>query len=187
MTTRQRTYGESALLTPANLLTAFRLLVTPIFIWLVVVRGPSWWTTVVGAVAAASDYFDGIVARRQGTTTSGAFLDPLVDKIVVLGSLYTLVAVAHYRMSLWPVLIITVREIWMTWYRSRASRGGVSIPARALPKIKTLVQDFAIAFCVIPYTSHLYWLQSVTLWAAAVLTLFTGWQYYSDGKRAVAA
>ena len=187
MSTRQRTYGESALLTPANLLTAFRLLVTPIFIWLIVVRGPSWWTTLVGGVAAASDYFDGIVARRQGTTTSGAFLDPLVDKIVVLGSLYTLVSVTHYRMSIWPVLIITVREVWMTWYRARASRVGLSIPARSLPKIKTLVQDFAIALCVLPPTSHLYWLQSVTLWVAVALTLYTGWQYYDDGKRAALA
>jgi len=45
----------------------------------------------VGFIAAASDYFDGIVARRHGTTTSGAFLDPLADKVIVLGSLYALI------------------------------------------------------------------------------------------------
>jgi CDP-diacylglycerol--glycerol-3-phosphate 3-phosphatidyltransferase len=182
VSTRQPTFGETALLTPANLLTAFRLVITPIFIWLVVARGASWWTTLVGAIAAFSDYFDGIVARRQGPTTSGAFLDPLVDKIVVLGSLYTLVAV--HRMSLTPVVIITAREAWMTWYRSRASRSGVSIPARRLPKIKTLVQDLAIAFCVLPPTASLHWLQQGTLWAAVVLTLYTGWQYFYDGSRA---
>ena len=180
MSTRSRTYGESALMTPANLLTAFRLLVTPVFIWLIVARGASWWTASVGAVAAFSDYFDGIVARRQGPTRSGAFLDPLADKIVVLGSLFTLVAVQ--RMSLVPVLIITAREAWMTWYRSRAGREGVSIPARSLPKIKTMIQDFAIAFCVLPPTAHLKWLQVATLWVAVVLTLYTGWQYYVDGK-----
>ncbi len=184
MSTQRPTFGESALLTPANLLTIFRLVVTPIFIWLIVAKGASWWTAGVGAIAAASDYFDGIVARRQGPTRSGAFLDPLVDKIVVLGSLYTLVAV--HRMSLLPVLIITAREVWMTWYRSRASKSGVSIPARGLPKIKTFVQDFAIAFCVLPPTANLHWLQVGTLWLAVVLTLYTGWQYYSDGRRAVA-
>ena len=85
MRTDERTYGESALLTPANLMTAFRLLVSPLFIYMIVVDRISWWTSLVGFVAAASDYFDGIVARRHGTTTSGAFLDPLADKVIVLG------------------------------------------------------------------------------------------------------
>jgi len=185
VSTDRPTYGESALLTPANLLTIFRLVITPVFIWLIVSRGASWWTTAVGAVAAASDYFDGIVARRHGTTTSGAFLDPLVDKIVVLGSLYALV----WTGAMWivPVAIITAREVWMTWYRSRASQEGISIPARKLPKIKTMTQDFAIAFCVMPPTASLKWLQSATLWVAVALTLVTGWQYYNDGKRARAA
>jgi CDP-diacylglycerol--glycerol-3-phosphate 3-phosphatidyltransferase len=170
------------LLTPANLLTLARLVVTPIFIWLIVSRGASWWTAGVGMVAAFSDYVDGIVARRQGTTRSGAFLDPLVDKLVVLGSMYTLVAVG--KMWLVPVLLITAREAWMTWYRSTAGLQGVSIPARKWPKYKTLTQDFAIGFCVLPLTAHLTWLQRGTLWLAVALTLYTGWQYYADGKAA---
>ncbi|MHB1087898.1 MAG: CDP-alcohol phosphatidyltransferase family protein, partial [Acidimicrobiales bacterium] len=76
MKTDDRTYGETALLTPANLMTTFRLLVAPVFIYMIVMNRISWWTTLVGFLAAASDYFDGIVARRHGTTTSGAFLDP---------------------------------------------------------------------------------------------------------------
>ena len=88
--TSERTYGESALLTPANMLTASRLLVAPLFIYLIVFDRISWWTALVGFLAAMSDYFDGIVARRHGTTTSGAFLDPLADKVIVLGSLYAL-------------------------------------------------------------------------------------------------
>jgi phosphatidylglycerophosphate synthase len=83
-----------------------------------------------------------------------------------------------------PVAIITVRELWMTWYRSRESRKGISIPARQLPKIKTMVQDLAIAFCVLPPTANLLWLQRATLWAAVALTLYTGWQYYADGREA---
>lgn len=179
----RKKFGETALLTPANVLTASRLFLAAIFCWLVVLRGPSWWTTGVGFLAASSDYFDGIVARRQGPTTSGAFLDPLADKIVVLGSLFTLVAV--HRMALFPVLIITARELWMTWYRSRASRQGISIPARTLPKFKTMIQDFAIAFVVCPWTAHTHWLQVATLWFAVALTLFTGVQYYVDGRKAL--
>jgi len=73
MSVKERTYGESALLTPANLMTSFRLLVSPIFIYLIIFERISWWTAGVGFIAAASDYFDGIVARRHGTTTSGRF------------------------------------------------------------------------------------------------------------------
>ena len=62
------------------------------FVALIVTRGASWLTAVVGAVAAFSDGFDGIIARRQGATRSGAFLDPLADKVVVLASMYALCA-----------------------------------------------------------------------------------------------
>lgn len=185
MKAREYTYGQSALLTPANLMTLFRVAVLPVFLWLIVARGASWWTAGVGFVLAATDYFDGIVARRHGTTRSGAFLDPLADKVVALAAMATLVAVS--KMPLIPVALIAAREVWMTWYRSRAGRGGISIPARSLPKLKTLVQDFAIGFYLLPITKHQHDLQLATLWAAVLLTLVTGLQYLIDGRRAVRA
>jgi len=180
MTTAHR-YGPTALFTPANLITIARLAVTPFFIALIVTKGASWPTAIVGALAAFSDGFDGIVARRHGPTRSGAFLDPLADKVIVLGSMYTLVAVG--TMSLLPVVIITLREVWMSWFRSRASKRGISVPARSSAKLKTLVQDFAIAFCVLPPTANLVGLQRATLWFAVLLTVFTGYEYWRDGRR----
>lgn len=187
MTTRQRTYGESALMTPANLMTAFRLLVAPLFIYLIIAHRISWWTSLVGFLAAASDYFDGIVARRHGTTRSGAFLDPLADKIIVLGSLYALVVARPHGLKSFiiPAILITLREIWMSVYRSRAAKRGISIPASRLAKWKTFTQDWAIAFCVLPVTAHHAYLGVVTIWIAVVMTLYTGWQYYVQGKGAV--
>lgn len=187
MTTRQRTYGESALMTPANLMTAFRLLVAPLFIYLIIAHRISWWTSLVGFLAAASDYFDGIVARRHGTTRSGAFLDPLADKIIVLGSLYALVVARPHGLKSFiiPAILITLREIWMSVYRSRAAKRGISIPASRLAKWKTFTQDWAIAFCVLPVTAHHSYLGVVTIWIAVVMTLYTGWQYYVQGKGAV--
>jgi CDP-diacylglycerol---glycerol-3-phosphate 3-phosphatidyltransferase len=184
--TDQRTYGESALLTPANLMTAFRLLVAPVFIYLIVFHRISWWTTLVGFVAAMSDYFDGIVARRHGTTTSGAFLDPLADKVIVLGSLYALVVSRPHGLTafLAPSILITLREVWMSVFRSRAAKRGVSIPASQLAKWKTFVQDWAIAFCVLPLTGHHLVYGVTTIWVAAAMTLYTGWQYWRDGRRA---
>ncbi len=185
MTSGQRTYGESALLTPANLMTAFRLAVAPVFIYLILVHRISWWTSAVGVLAAASDYFDGIVARRHGTTTSGAFLDPLADKVIVLGSLYALILARPHGLSSFiaPAIIITVREAWMSVYRSRSARRGISIPASKLAKWKTFVQDLAIALCVVPVVAHHTWLGEVTIWVAAVMTVYTGWQYYAEGRR----
>ncbi len=185
MTTGQRTYGETALLTPANMMTAFRLLVAPVFIYLIVVHRISWWTTVVGFLAAASDYFDGIVARRHGTTRSGAFLDPLADKVLVLGALYALILARPHGLTsfLAPAVIITVREVWMSFYRSRAARRGISIPASKLAKWKTFIQDWAIAFCVLPVTAPYPIIGEVTIWVASAMTIYTGWQYYVDGRR----
>jgi len=181
MTTTNR-YGETALATPANGITILRLALTPVFVALIVTRGATWLTSVVGAVAAFSDGFDGIIARRQGATRSGAFLDPLADKVVVLASMYTLCAT--HRLPWAPVVLITAREVWMSVYRSRASKRGLSIPARQSAKFKTLVQDLSIAFCVLPPTAHLIGLQLVTIWLAAAITVFTGYEYWRDGRQA---
>jgi CDP-diacylglycerol--glycerol-3-phosphate 3-phosphatidyltransferase len=186
MTTNDRTYGESALLTPANMMTAFRIVIAPVFVYLIVVDRISWWTSIVGMSAAASDYFDGIVARRHGTTRSGAFLDPLADKIIVLGALYALIIARPHGLKSFiiPAVLITLREIWMSVFRARAAKRGISIPASKLAKWKTFIQDWAIAFCVLPITAHHTWLGVATIWVAVVLTLYTGWKYYVDGRKA---
>ncbi len=183
--TSEPTYGETALLTPANMLTAFRLLIAPVFIYMIIANRISWWTALVGFLAAMSDYFDGVVARRHGTTTSGAFLDPLADKVIVLGSLYALILSRTPGLGgfIVPSIIITLREIWMSVVRSRASKKGISIPASKIAKWKTFTQDWAIALCVLPVTAHHAWIGVTTIWIATVLTVYTGWRYYVDGQK----
>jgi CDP-diacylglycerol--glycerol-3-phosphate 3-phosphatidyltransferase len=187
MTSEERTYGESALMTPANMMTTFRIVIAPVFIYMIIVNRISWWTALVGFLAAASDYFDGIVARRHGTTRSGAFLDPLADKVIVLGALYALILSRPHGLKSFiiPAILITLREIWMSVYRSKAGKKGISIPASQLAKWKTFVQDWAIAFCVIPLTAHHTWIGVTTIWIAVAMTLYTGWKYYVDGKKVV--
>ncbi len=184
MTTTHR-YGPSALVTPANAITVGRLVFAPVFVVLIVAQGASWLTAGVGAVVAFSDGFDGTIARRQGTTRSGAFLDPLADKIVVLASMYALCATG--RLPWLPVVLITAREVWMSLYRWRASKRGLSIPARQSAKLKTLVQDFSIAWCLLPPTAHLVGLQLATIWLAAAITVYTGYEYWRDGRAASVA
>jgi CDP-diacylglycerol--glycerol-3-phosphate 3-phosphatidyltransferase len=167
------------------MMTGFRIVIAPVFVYLIVFDRISWWTSIVGVSAAASDYFDGIVARRHGTTRSGAFLDPLADKIIVLGALYALIIARPHGLKTFiiPAVLITLREIWMSVYRARAAKRGISIPASKLAKWKTFTQDWAIAFCVLPITAHHTWLGVTTIWIATVMTLYTGWKYYADGRR----
>jgi CDP-diacylglycerol--glycerol-3-phosphate 3-phosphatidyltransferase len=176
------TFGPSALLTPANGITVLRLLATPVVITLIMLWGASWFTFVFGGLLALSDGIDGWLARKQGTTRSGAFLDPLADKVVVLGALVALVA----KGIVWwlPVAIIAVREVAMSIYRSVVGRHGVSIPARNSAKIKTLLQDLAIGMCLAPPLADRTGVLAAAIWVATAMTVFTGAQYFVDGRRA---
>ena len=177
------TFGPSALATPANAITVARLLAAPVYVVMLVAWGASWINVVVGFLLAASDGLDGHIARRQGTTRSGAFLDPLADKAVVLGALITLAAQGHLPWL--PVVLITLREVGMQGYRSWVGRRGVSIPARNAAKLKTLVQDLAVGVCIIPPLAHNHGLQLTMIWLACALTLYTGVEYLIDGRRAM--
>jgi CDP-diacylglycerol--glycerol-3-phosphate 3-phosphatidyltransferase len=179
---RQTTFGPTALATPANAVTVARLLAAPVFVVMIVVWGATWFNLVVGFIVAASDGLDGYIARRQGTTRSGAFLDPLADKAVVLGALVTLAV--EGTLPWWPVILISVREVGMQLYRSWAGRRGVSIPARNSAKLKTFVQDLAVGTCLAPPLVHHHGVQLTVIWVAAALTIITGVQYLTDGRRA---
>lgn len=183
---RARTFGPSALLTPANLLTIVRLLATPVLVLLVVFTGPSSWLLVsLWFVISWTDAIDGFIARRQGATTSGAFLDPLADKILVLGVLASLAAVDEITWL--PVALIAVREIAMSIFRVYASRRGVSVPARPTAKLKTLTQDVAIGLALLPPVgAHHPAIVHIVLWVAVGLTLYTGLEYAHDARRLLA-
>ena len=177
------TFGPSALVTPANAVTVARLLAAPVFVLTLVAWGASWFNVVFGFVLAASDGLDGYMARRHGTTRSGAFLDPLADKACVLAAMFTLCVQGHLPWL--PVILITVREVGMQVYRSWVGRRGMSIPARKSAKIKTLVQDLAVGTVIIPPLAHQHTLQVATIWFACALTLYTGAEYLLDGRKAM--
>jgi CDP-diacylglycerol---glycerol-3-phosphate 3-phosphatidyltransferase len=179
---RPTTFGPTALATPANAVTIARLLAAPLFVALIVAWGATWFNFTVGFIVAASDGLDGYIARRQGTTRSGAFLDPLADKAVVLSALVTLAVEGH--LPWWPVGLIAAREVGMQIYRMWAARRGVSIPARNSAKLKTFVQDLAVGVCLAPPLVHHHNVALIVIWVAAALTLITGGQYLVDGRRA---
>lgn len=176
-------FGPSAIATPANYVTIGRLLLSPLLFVAIADAGPGWLVFVVWTALCLTDGVDGYLARRHGTTRSGAFLDPLADKVLVLGALVALVAIERFTWL--PVLLIAAREVAISMYRSYWARRGLSIPARRSAKVKTVTQQFAVAFALLPpVADDPAWVADATLWAAVVLTLGTGAQYLYDGSQA---
>ncbi len=173
-------FGPSALLTPANAITMARLLTAPLFVLMVLHRPTGWATVGVWFVLSTTDGVDGWLARRHGTTRSGAFLDPLADKFLVLGAMFALVSVG--RFSVVPVVLIATREVGISMYRSVAGRHGISMPARPLGKVKTLVQDLAVGAALLPLTGPHTEIAVTLLWLAVALTVVSGAQYVLDGR-----
>jgi CDP-diacylglycerol--glycerol-3-phosphate 3-phosphatidyltransferase len=175
-------FEPSALATPANAITATRLLATPPLLVLLLHFGISWVAAAAWVIVASTDFLDGWVARRQGATTSGAFLDPLADKVLVLGALAALAALG---LASWvPVIIIGAREVAMSFYRSAVARSGVSVPARPLAKMKTATQDMAVGFILLPTTGlHDRWIGQSLLWVSVALALISAAQYLLDSRR----
>ena len=172
---------------PANLVTLARLLLAPVLFAMVLAAedrgGVSWGAFVLGAVLAATDYLDGILARRRGTVSRwGAFLDPLADKVVVIGVAVSLVAVDRYWWV--PVALLTFREAVITVYRLWFARRGLAVPARKSAKWKTTVQGLALLVAVVPPLEDADLVVDVTLWVAVAFTLVTGAQYLLDGGQA---
>ena len=173
-----------ALATWANAITVGRLLLSPLMFW-VIPSDPygSWVAFGLWFVLCASDGIDGYIARRHGTTTSGAFLDPLADKVLVLGAMFTLVGNGVFWIV--PVAIIATREFVISIYRTVVGSRGVSIPASRMAKNKTLPQQLAVVFALLPLTAvDATWLWNGFLWLAVVLAVVSGWAYLRHARTA---
>jgi CDP-diacylglycerol--glycerol-3-phosphate 3-phosphatidyltransferase len=176
-------YGPSALATPANYVTVARLLVAPIVFVMIMQDTVSWLTWGAWTVLAFTDGLDGYLARRHGRTRSGAFLDPLADKVLVLGGLFALVAVDRFWWV--PVAVIAARELAVSLFRVYWGRRGIAVPASPLAKVKTFAQALAVGAAVWPVLGDdPAWVADATLWVAVVLSVVSGVQYLVAGSRA---
>lgn len=175
-------FGPSALATPANVLTVGRLVLTVPLLAMIVDTGATWPAATLWTALCITDGIDGRIARRHGTTRSGAFLDPLADKVLVLGGLAALVA--NDTFWLLPALLIGVRELAIQGLRSYWGQKGLAVPATSLAKAKTVFQEVAVGFGLLPLTAtDATWVANSLLWVAVVLTLVTGAQYIAAGSR----
>ncbi len=167
----------SQLATWANAVTVGRLLLSPLMFWVIPNHSHgSWIAFVLWVLFSLSDGIDGWIARRHGVTYAGAFLDPLADKVLILGAMFTLVSTGVFWVA--PVIVIAAREVIISVYRVIVGGRGISVPASRLAKYKTFCQQLAVGFALMPTTAlDATWLWNGFLWAAVVLAIVSGWRY----------
>ena len=174
------------LMTAANGVTVARIAATPLLVVVVLDGIPSWAALVLWAALASSDAADGWVARRRGKSASGAFLDPLADKFLVLGAMAAIAALGKFTWA--PVALLAAREALITAYRVVVARQGVSVPARRAAKVKTLVEFLTVGLVLVPATGApedtLAQVARLVLWVAVALAWASGAQYLLDSRSA---
>jgi cardiolipin synthase len=190
-----------------NAITVTRILLVPVFAVAFVLPGDTARIVafVVFCIAGLSDALDGLAARKLNAGSEfGRMLDPIADKILVAVALMMLVAEGNIEqfnlepslrglLRLVPALVILAREILVSGLREFLGGARVSIPVIAMAKFKTTIQMVAIGAMileplatrkladalVLPYQTIAYGL----LWAAAALTVATGYVYFRAGLK----
>ncbi len=180
-----------------NLLTYSRIVAVPLVVgclyWQDILHGGLWlrWVALFIFVSAGiTDILDGYFARKWGEqSTFGRMLDPIADKLLVASCLLMLAADGTIRgWSLWAAIVILCREILVSGLREYLAELRVSVPVTQLAKWKTTLQLIAVGFLVagragdvvVPVVTPI---GLTLLWLSALLTLYTGWDYFRAGAR----
>jgi CDP-diacylglycerol--glycerol-3-phosphate 3-phosphatidyltransferase len=175
-----------SLYNPANLLTAVRIVLVPVFLVLVVVSemtsaGWRMAACVTFCVASATDFVDGWVARRfQLVTSFGKVADPIADKALT-GTALVLLS-AYDQLAWWVTVLILLREWGVTALRFWVIRYGI-IPASRGGKLKTVLQIAAIAWYLWPVPEPFDAVGPWLMGAALLVTMVTGADYVIQALR----
>ena len=169
-------------------ITLFRILCIPALVILLLSRfnGHELIATAVFVVAALSDIADGVLARRtQKTSTMGALLDPIADKLLISSALICLVGLGS--VASWLVIIIVGREIAVTGFRAVASSRGINISASAIGKIKMWCEAITISLLILGKENlgNFYLLAQIGLWIVLAVVLFSAAEYFVRFRRLV--
>lgn len=186
------------MLTLPNMLTLSRILAVPILVFLL--WHPNWFDYALAfalyVLMGLTDYFDGYVARARGAVSRlGIFLDPIADKIMIAAVIVMLVAMpdpalgrpAIEGLGVVAALIILLREIAVSGLREFLADLRVSLPVSQLAKWKTTFQLISLGALILagalPQFAFVRHVGLFCLWAAAALTLITGWDYLRVGLK----
>ena len=168
----------------ANIITVVRILLAPLFIWMLLDDAGDLGTirylaAALFIIAIVTDSVDGLLARRQNLVTDfGKILDPIADKVLIGGALVSLSILGE--LWWWVTIVIMVREIGITVFRFVIIRTRV-VPASRGGKLKTIFQAVAISLYLVPtwllLGDWMHWVNAVVMAIALVLTVVTGVQY----------
>jgi cardiolipin synthase (CMP-forming) len=178
-----------------NILTCARIAAIPVVVGCVfgqsILDGPLWlrWVALAVFVAAGvTDYLDGYYARIWGQHSAlGRMLDPIADKLLVASCLLMLAAEnSIHGWTLWAAIVILCREILVSGLREYLAGLRVSVPVTKLAKWKTTMQLIAIGFLITGEAGEMVFppitlIGIVLLWASAIVTIYTGWDYFRAG------
>lgn len=169
-------------------ITLFRILCIPILVILLLSRfnGQEFVALAVFATAALSDIADGVLARRtQKTSTMGALLDPIADKLLISSAFICLVGLGS--VASWMVIIIVGREIAITGFRAIASSKGIHISSSASGKIKMWCEAITVGLLILGKENlgNFYVLAQIGLWIVLVVVLFSAAEYFVKFGRLV--
>jgi CDP-diacylglycerol---glycerol-3-phosphate 3-phosphatidyltransferase len=152
--------------------TGLRVLLAPVVMALLL-DGSDTAAAILFVIVAATDWFDGRLARRWGvTTTLGAFLDTTADKLLIATALIALVSIQ--RSSPWVALIIVGREFAILGLRAAVASGGRHFETSMFGKWKATVQFAAIALAMLRpdvVIAGAY----LDQWAMAIAAIITAW------------
>jgi CDP-diacylglycerol--glycerol-3-phosphate 3-phosphatidyltransferase len=178
----------------ANIITVVRILLAPVFIWLLIADGGEhgvlrWVAAVLFILAIATDGVDGALARRRNlVTNAGILLDPIADKVLI-GSALVMLSVLG-ELWWWVTIVILVRELGITAFRFAVLSNRVVAASRG-GKLKTLVQAIAISMFLVPTWTivgdWILWVNWAVMGLALALTVLTGldylWQAWRGRRR----
>ena len=176
-----------------NLLTLSRIVIIPLVVGLLYIEQPlgNWLAFAAYVFAGISDFFDGYLARAwKQQSAMGRFLDPIADKLLIATLLLVMVAEDRITgIAVLPAVVILCREILVSGLREFLAELRVSVPVTTLAKWKTTIQILALGFLIVGGAGPDFGPLTTTdvgvygLWAAAVLTLVTGFDYLVVGLK----
>ncbi|MET0844079.1 MAG: CDP-diacylglycerol--glycerol-3-phosphate 3-phosphatidyltransferase [Mycetocola sp.] len=191
MTLPRAERSRSANLNLPNAITVVRILLAPVFIWMLLADDGAdgwlrWAAAVLFIVAIATDGIDGAIARKHGLVTDlGKLLDPIADKILTGGALVALSILGE--LPWWVTIVVLVREIGITVHRMIVATDHV-VAAAWMGKLKTVAQSVAISIALLPLYlvvgDWIFWVNGILMTAAVLLTVASGIDYVLTALRA---
>ena len=179
---RQKKYGRDAIRTPANMLSSLRVAASPVLCAAILsTEKPAWALVGAHVLIWSTDWVDGYLSRKYGSTKVGEELDKASDKILAWSEMGALLAKGTIGVA--AVAVMGVRDLVLEQYRKRLRKDGISTAAKMPGKIKTNIQIAAIGAALTPGLGENPGIVKGSIWAAATASVLSAGYYFKEGRK----